>query len=429
MQLKKQQMKTNNTSKLLNINCLILALFLFSMNGQGQSLNDYLVMASTNNPEVKAAYTEFEVAMQKSPQVNSLPDPILTMSAFGKMIETRVGAQEARFSLMQMFPWFGTLSAKENAANLMAEAAFQKYIDIKNEVSLNVKKMYGEIYEINKMIEIETQNLQILDTYKKLALSKFSNGKGTMVDVVRIDIKRNENITNIELLESQKRPLQIGFNSMLNRDFDTEIIIPIDLYFDDISLPIERDSLFISNPKLMLLEKKKEAYEAQKLIAKKEGYPMIGLGLDYSIISKRAIPDLEMNGQDAIMPMLTVTLPIFRKKYNASKKEAALMVTAIDYEKQAVQNNLQASYSMADFNLQKAIRLKNLYQKQIESTQQAIKLLLAAYSNSGTNFEEILTMNQDLLMLETATITANKNQFIAQAQINYLLSKNESNEN
>lgn len=429
MQLKKQQMKTNNTSKLLNINCLILALFLFSMNGQGQSLNDYLVMASTNNPEVKAAYTEFEVAMQKSPQVNSLPDPILTMSAFGKMIETRVGAQEARFSLMQMFPWFGTLSAKENAANLMAEAAFQKYIDIKNEVSLNVKKMYGEIYEINKMIEIETQNLQILDTYKKLALSKFSNGKGTMVDVVRIDIKRNENITNIELLESQKRPLQIAFNSMLNRDFDTEIIIPIDLYFDDISLPIERDSLFISNPKLMLLEKKKEAYEAQKLIAKKEGYPMIGLGLDYSIISKRAIPDLEMNGQDAIMPMLTVTLPIFRKKYNASKKEAALMVTAIDYEKQAVQNNLQASYSMADFNLQKAIRLKNLYQKQIESTQQAIKLLLAAYSNSGTNFEEILTMNQDLLMLETATITANKNQFIAQAQINYLLSKNESNEN
>lgn len=422
-------MKTNNISKTLIIKCLILALFLFSMNGQGQSLNDYLVIASVNNPEIKAIYTEFEVAMQKSPQVNSLPDPILTMSAFGKMIETRVGAQEARFSLMQMFPWFGTLSAKEDVANLMAEAAFQKYIATKNEVSLNVKKMYAEIYEINKMIEIETQNLQILDTYKKLALSKFSNGKGAMVDIVRIDIKRNESITNIELLENQKRPLQIGFNSMLSRDLNAEIIIPSDLYFDEISLPIERDSLFISNPKIMLLEKKKEAYEAQKLIAKKEGYPMIGLGLDYSIISKRAIPDLEMNGQDAIMPMLTVTLPIFRKKYNASKKEAALMVTAIDYEKQAVQNNLQASYSMADFNLQKAMRLKNLYQKQIESTQQAIKLLLAAYSNSETNFEEILTMNQDLLTLETATISANKNQFIAQAQINYLLSKNESNEN
>ena len=63
-----------------------------------------------------------------------------------------------------------------------------------------------------------------------------------------------------------------------------------------------------------------------------------------------------------------------------------------------------------------------LYLKQIEATQQAIKLLLAAYSNSGSNFEEILMMNQDLLMLKTAIITANKNQFTAQAQLEYLLS-------
>jgi cobalt-zinc-cadmium efflux system outer membrane protein len=66
-----------------------------------------------------------------------------------------------------------------------------------------------------------------------------------------------------------------------------------------------------------------------------------------------------------------------------------------------------------------------LYKNQLESTQQAIKLLIAAYSNSGTAFEEILRMNQDLLMLETATVTANKNEFTAQAQIDYLLSKDE----
>jgi hypothetical protein len=34
-------------------------------------------------------------------------------------------------------------------------------------------------------------------------------------------------------------------------------------------------------------------------------------------------------------------------------------------------------------------------------------------------------MNQDLLMLETATVNANKNQFTAQSQIDYLLSKEE----
>ncbi|MFO7674205.1 MAG: TolC family protein [Lutibacter sp.] len=418
-------MKNIKIYKILNIRYLMFVLVFYSINGQSQTLKDYLVISAQNNPEVKAAYSEFEAAMQKSPQVSSLPDPSLTMSAFGRMIETRIGSQEARFSFMQMFPWFGTLAAKENAANLMAEATFQKYVDTKNEVFLNVKKMYAELYELNQMIQLEEKNLQILDTYRELSLSKFKSGKGAMVDVVRIDIKRSESSTNIQLLKDQNQPLQIGFNSMLNRDINEFINIPEFLPADKIEISMNRDSLFASNPKLLRLEKQKASYEAQQIIAKKEGYPMIGLGVDYSIISKRDVPDLEMNGQDAIMPMVTLTLPIFRKKYKAAQKEAELMVQATSYEKQAVENNLQSSYSMANYNLSKAKRLKDLYKNQLESTNQAIKLLLAAYSNSGTDFEEILSMNQDLLMLETATVTANKNEFTAQSQIDYLLSKEE----
>lgn len=418
-------MKVIYKLKILNIRYLLFVLAFYSINGQSQTLKDYLVIATQNNPEVKAAYTEFEAAMQKSPQVSSLPDPSLTMSAFGRMIETRIGAQEARFSFMQMFPWFGTLAAKENAANLMAEATFQKYVDIKNEVYLNIKKMYAELYELNQMIQLEEKNLQILDTYRELSLSKFKSGKGAMVDVVRIDIKRSESSTNIQLLKDQNQPLQIGFNSMLNRGINEFINIPDFLPADENLTSINRDSLFAKNPKLLRLEKQKASFEAEQIIAKKEGYPMIGLGVDYSIISKRDVPDLEMNGQDAIMPMVTMTLPIFRKKYKAAQKEAELMVQATTYEKQAVENNLQASYSMANYNLLKAKRLKDLYKNQMESTNQAIKLLLAAYSNSGTDFEEILRMNQDLLMLDTATVTANKNAFTAQSQIDYLLSKEE----
>ena len=101
------------------------------------------------------------------------------------------------------------------------------------------------------------------------------------------------------------------------------------------------------------------------------------------------------------------------------------MMQAITFEKQAIKNKLQTNYSMANYNVSKAKTLKELYVKQTESTQQAISLLIAAYSNSGTDFDEILRMNQDLLMLQTATVTANKNQFIAQSNIDYLISKQE----
>lgn len=418
-------MKIIGKYKILKLRCLAFVIVLYSISSNGQTLTDYLSIASQNNPEIQSAYKEFEAALQKAPQVSSLPDPSLTMSAFGRMIETRVGAQEARFSLMQMFPWFGTLEAKKHAANLMAEATFQKYLDSKNDVYLKIKKSYAELYEINTMIQLEEENLQILNSYRELALSKFKSGKGAMVDVVRIDIKRNESETKIQLLKDQNLPLQIEFNSLLNRDLDEMITIPDSLPLVENDVPLERDSLFVSNPKLMGLDKKIASFEAQKKVVKKEGYPMIGLGLDYSIISKRDVPDLEMNGQDAIMPMLSVTLPIFRKKYSAEQKEVDFMLQATHYEKQAVKNNLQTSYSMANYNVSKAKTLKELYKKQTESTKQAISLLIAAYSNSGTDFEEILRMNQDLLMLQTAMVSANKDQFIAQSTRDYLISKQE----
>ncbi|PIV93090.1 MAG: TolC family protein [Flavobacteriaceae bacterium CG_4_10_14_3_um_filter_33_47] len=418
-------MKTIKKHKILNISYLILVVMLYSTSMNSQVLPEYLTMASQNNPEIQAAYKEFEAALQKAPQVSSLPDPSLTMSAFGRMIETRVGAQEARFSLMQMFPWFGTLEAKEQAANLMAEATFQKYLDSRNEVFLKIKKTYAELYEINTIIQLEEENLKILNNYRELALSKFKSGKGAMVDVVRIDIKRNESETKIQLLKDQNQPLQIEFNSLLNRDLNEMVTIPDSLALVENDVPLERDSLFVFNPKLKGLEKKIASFEAQKKVVKKEGYPMIGLGLDYSIISKRDVPDLEMNGQDAIMPMLSVTLPIFRKKYHAKQKEVDFMLQATHYEKQAVKNNLQTSYSMANYNISKAKTLKELYKKQTESTKQAISLLIAAYSNSGTDFEEILRMNQDLLVLQTVMVSANKNQFIAQSTRDYLISKQE----
>ena len=417
-------MKTNFTPKLFNKKYLIIVGFLFSFQMNAQTLQDYLIIASKNNPEVKSAYAKFEAALQKSPQISALPDPTLTISAFGQMIETRVGRQEARFSFMQMFPWFGTLTAKENAANLMAEAMFQNYVDTKNEVFFNVKKVYAELFELQQMISLEEENLQILNSYKELAVSKFKNGKGAMVDVLRIDLKRNESRLNSQLLKDKKIPLQVAFNAILNRNSTAEIQYPTELPLTQKNDSSKMDSLFNNNPQLLQLDRQKEAFEAQKIVAIKEGNPKIGLGLDYSIISKRDVPDLAMNGQDAIMPMLSVSLPIFRKKYRAAQKEMDFMITATEAKKTAVSNSLQTRFSNAQYDLSKSIELLNLYEIQIKTSQQAIALLIASYSNSNSDFVEILRLHQDLLLYKKMTATEIKNQFTAQAKLDYLLSKN-----
>ena len=101
------------------------------------------------------------------------------------------------------------------------------------------------------------------------------------------------------------------------------------------------------------------------------------------------------------------------------------MITATEEKKAAITNNLRTNYSSAQYDVSKSTDLLNLFDTQVKSTKQAIALLIASYSNSGSDFIEILRMNQDVLMYEKATAAEVKNQFTAQARLDYLLSKNE----
>jgi len=404
---------------------LLLLLPLWGMGGYSQTLDDYLKTAAENNPKLKSSYAQFEAAMQRAPQVSSLPDPTLTMSAFGQMIETRVGAQEARFSLTQMFPWFGTLQAKEDASVLMAEAKFQDYLDLRNQLFFEIKSVYAELYAIEETIHLKEENLTILDSYHELSLSRFKSGNAPMVNVIKVDIQREAAITEIELLEEIRKPLGTRFNLMLNREPEIVIQIQDTLIFKNDEILLDIKDLFENHPSVTGLGKQKESYEIQQIVAQKEGLPMLGLGIDYSVISKRNDANPEMNGQDAIMPMLTVTLPIFRKKYRAAKKEAEFMASSMEQQQEAQKNELQSAYEMTLYDLKKAEQLIALYEKQLVSSGQANKLLISGFSNSIIDFEEVLQMNQDILMLQTQKVEAIKNGFTAVAKLNYLISKSE----
>ncbi len=390
-----------------------------------QSLEDYLQMAAENNPELKSAYAQFEAAMQQAPQVSSLPDPTLTMSAFGRMIETRVGAQEARFTLMQMFPWFGTLKAKEDASVLMAEAKFQQYLDVRSELFFEIKSIYAELYALEETIQVQEDNLEILNSYRELALSKFRSGSAPMVNVIKTDIQTEAANTEIELARDLLEPLKIRLNLMLNQAPESPLVIQDTLIFDT-AVPMDRNpEMFSDHPMVTSLEKQKQAYEVQQVIADKEGMPMVGLGVDYSIISERTDANPEMNGQDAIMPMVSVSLPIFRKKYRAAKKEAEFMAESMAYEQEALTNALQGRYAAAVNQLTRAQKLLLLYERQINSSQQANSLMISSFSSATGDYEEVLQMNQDILMLQTQKIEAIKEGFTAQAEIEYLFSINE----
>ncbi|MEQ9009388.1 MAG: TolC family protein, partial [Ekhidna sp.] len=304
---------------------------------------------------------------------------------------------------------------------LNAEAQYQIFLDARNKLYYQIAAAYYPLYELDKWIELESENAEILESYKTIATTKFENDQGTLVDVLRVDILLKDALTNLEILKKKKQPLVTSFNKLLNREEGAEVVVTDSLMVND--LAISRDSLLVNNPVLDELGIRLEASKKQELLAEKQGLPKMGVGLDYVIVSERTDMSVPDNGQNALMPMVTVGIPIFRGKYKAAKKEAQLMQESYSLQKEDRINQLTSGYEMADFDRIKQMELLQLYDAQIAETQQVLNLLLSAYGNSGTAFEEVLRTQQQLLKYKKMKATAMKDYHLAVAMLNYLTAK------
>ncbi len=409
-------------SNFLHSTAVILLLTL-SFAANAQTLEDYFQIAAENNPGLQAQYKDFEAALQKVPQVSSLPDPTFSFGYFISPVETRVGPQRAKFSLSQMFPWFGTLEAQSDAASLMADAKYQAFLDARNRLYYSVSEAYYPLIELNRLKAIEQENIEILQSYKTIANSKFKNGVSPMTDVLRVDIMLKDAQTNLSILTKKEKPLLVTFNNLLNREENEAVLVQDSLVVESLPENFRRDSLLTNNPMLDAIDLKQQASEKSELAAQRQGLPKMGVGLDYAIVGKRTDMEVEDNGKNIFMPMVSVSIPIFRKKYRAAEKEAQLMQEKYSYQKEETINSLTSGYESIWFQIQQQKDLIDLYDEQILESNQTLNLLFSAYGNSGKDFEEVLRMQQQLLKYEKMKAMAETQYQTALAKLNYITAK------
>ena len=401
---------------------IILLTLLFAVcDLSAQSLTDYYGVAAENNPELKAKYKEFEASLQKLPQVSSLPDPNFSLGYFISPVETRVGPQNMKLSLTQMFPWFGTLKAQKNVAALLADSKYQAFLNTKNQLFSQVATVYYPLYELQNLKVIEQENIQILESYKKIALAKLENGQGNLVDILRVDLMIKEAQTNLSILDKKEPALTSWFNSLLNRKYNEKVIISKGIEIVELPLQYRKDSIS-QNPLLIELDLKKQASNAAVAVARKQGLPKLGVGLDYVLVDKgmNNFPD---SGKDVIMPMVTLSLPIFRKKYTAATSEAKLMQESYSFQKEAVENKLTGTYYKLIFEVEKEKELLQLYSNQVVTLSKSLNLLFSYYSNANKDFEEVLRMQQELLKYKKLELASTSAFYIKLAELDYLTAK------
>ena len=426
----------------------ILPIVLFSLfsfiTGKSQqdpdSLMKYLEIAAKNNPAVQQKFTEYQASLQKIPQVGGLPDPELTAGVFLKPMELVNGNQVADLRIMQMFPWFGVLRNAKDEMSMMANARFEQFRDAKLQLYFDVQSAWYDLFKIRKDISISEKNIDILKVIEQIALVNFkappgmvpgsmgeSSQNSGLADLYRIQIEAGELQNDISLLKNKEQSAIASFNSLLNRPPLSKVFTNEFLEADSLRIPLVAvtDSIQSNNPLLSIIRSEQDSYMARKRMVTAMGYPMVGLGLDYSAISKNEMSVSPMNGKDMIMPMVSITLPIYRKKYVAMQKEADLLSKAAAQNYQATLNSLQNEYYKAVQSYQDSWRRVKLYENQSTLASKSLELILKSYSASSTGLTDVLRLRQQTLDYELKKVEALADFNVAVAWIRRLMANSQ----
>lgn len=389
-----------------------------------QELDRYLNIAASNNPGLKAMFNDYMAAMELVPQVGTLPDPTFAFGYFIQPAETRVGPQRANFNLMQSFPWFGLLSAREDVATEMAKAKYEDFENEKSNIFFEVKTAYYNYYFIEKAIEITKENIEILEVFKRLSLVKIEAGTASVVDELRVELEINDLENQLALFLDTKDALRIKFNNLLNRDDVSEIIVPDVLWQEEI--PLDQlnmlDEIYASNHQIKSIEHKLNAFLNQEIAAKKEGLPKFNVGFNYTIVGNNPMSTASDNGKDVfVFPSVGVTIPLYRKKYKALIKEAQFRQEAEISRKEDKKNTLSSIYenTLKDFNDGNRRIALNVTQSEI--AKKVLDILIVSYSANAKDFEEVLRIERQLLKYELEHQKALTDKNAAAAFMDYLI--------
>ena len=231
-------------NKIIILGIILLISYVAIAQGSKESLDGYLITAAENNPGLKAKFNDYMAAMEKIPQVGTLPDPQFAFGYFIMPVETRLGPQRATFGLKQAFPWFGLFRTREDAASEMANAKYEEFESYKSNLFFEVKTAYYNFYFMEKAIQITKENMEILRIFKNLSLVKIENGSASIVDELRVELELNDLENQLALFVDSKEVFQNKFNNLLNRNNLLKIETPHELWQED--LPFEKVALLDS---------------------------------------------------------------------------------------------------------------------------------------------------------------------------------------
>ena len=387
------------------------------------ALSEYLEYGSLHNPDLEAAFYRWRATLEAIPQAWALPNPRLTYAYYLRNVETRVGPQRHRVEFSQQFPWFGTRELQSDVSLEESRVAWEQFQARKLLLFNRISKAYYSLYTLSRSISVLEENMALLTSLEQVVRTRYTTGNASHADLVNVQVELSRLEERLASLSDRREPMEARLNAVLNRPTGATVSITDEL--PPLEYELSEDTLIDRSlehhPDLAALEHRRLKAAKAGELAGRRFYPDIMLGIAYIETGTTAMPGVRDNGKDPLMPMITLSLPVWRDTYAAAEREAELIERATERQHDEQANIIVADLKDAFYRYRDATRKIDLFRNTlIPKARQSLTVSQTGFRNGTAEFMNLIDAQRTLLEFEFACEEAVAGQRIALADIDLL---------
>ncbi len=382
-------------------------------------------LALANNSDLKVDFQNWRATVAKVRVARSLPDPQISYTEFLEEVQTRVGPQRRKVSLMQMFPWFGTLDLRKDAALAKADAMAKKIESRGLSIIEALQVSVADLILLDKKISINREHLQILSSLEVSRRGSVSAGRAHLSNVLRIQVEIEVLKDQIKTLVSLRQPLAQKLERVIGTRLQKALPItwpstPIALSHEDMERLFQK-----SHPAWLANQHALSAADAELNLAKKKNKPDIGLGFSWIDTGPAAMPNTAGSGSDPLAVTISMNIPLWRGKINSEIESRLHQRTAVEGQFQTLLQDYRVRIKEALFRKEDSERKIILYRDQLlPKALDAYEASKKGHASSQVSFQNVLDAERILLRFALELETAHRDHSVAKANIAKLVGLN-----
>ncbi len=288
------------------------------------SVEEYLQLGLTQNPEIQEARLMVESLANRVPQAASLPDPMLGATAYPAPVQTAAGEQDFAFSMNQKIPWRGKLATRAAVAEQDVNAARANLAAVELKVAEQIKNAYFQLYFIQQAMAITKDDQKQLELIGEVVEQMYRvKREVTQQDVLQVQVALARLDSELVDFQQQKESAQAKLARLLHLSPETKPEALDSLPSEQIVQDIQQfyDLAIEARPELHAQLSAIEKDRQSTCLAELENYPDLTFGLNWIATSSDGISPVA-NGDDALMLTLGMNLPVYKKRIDAGVREA-----------------------------------------------------------------------------------------------------------